>query len=189
VSPYVGLFNFELVPERDMHDALLEAIAEGDAVYTVESDEAYIQLQRILLTSLRRYWVPRYLIHLLNYLPKDVLVILKRECPGDIGLLTQQRKRRCRMTFPRIYSAKPSNDSTPNAASTHATPSAQTPGSQAAKSSTETESDVTLPLHEVPEECEETNTEANEEGEGKIYENEANIQPEDLLSLWGGKTH
>lgn len=242
---YQGAINFTLMPDKDVFDDVVQHTLHGLKVYNVDTDVAFHQLQKLLLTALRQYWVPRFLIHVIKDTSKDILVLLKRESPGDVGLLTMAKRQRHRMTIHQIYSAATSYVSsatpTPRALSTAPsegtsseapTPRAYTPRASSnpatprPKSVVFTESEASLPVSEptlgtgresrvrFPEILEsyrdqesnesEQEKQENEENNDKVdlkgneesdegevdddFEEESNIQPDDLLALWGGKT-
>lgn len=195
--------------EKAFTDDIINISMEKGKPYNAENDVAFAQLQKLLLTALRRYWVPRFLIHVIKITSKDILVLLKRESPGDFGLLTLAKRRRHRMTIRKIYSTPTSCASTPTP-TPHVRSTATTPRP---KSTTITESEVSLPAPEpgresrvrFPDELDgqtekmegevaaevSVSKQVDVEGEGgdtdDEMDRESNIQPADLLALWGGK--
>ncbi|XP_033755035.1 uncharacterized protein LOC117337983 [Pecten maximus] len=141
---YQGTINFTLMPDKDVFDDVLHRTLDGIQVYNVDTDVALQQLQKLLLTALRQYWVPRFLVHVIKVTSKDILVLLKRESPGDVGLLTLSKRQRHRMTIHQIYS-----QSTSRASSAAPTPrTCSNPVTPRPKSVAITESQTSLPVSE-----------------------------------------
>lgn len=96
-----------MIHEKDIEEEILAAVSHMDAQYTVDTLDAFDNLQIILLSALRRYWVPRYFIHLYHTVSPQTLAFLNNETPFDIyTLLPQHRKLRSPVSSPGIYSAK-----------------------------------------------------------------------------------
>ncbi|OWF50105.1 uncharacterized protein LOC110450805 [Mizuhopecten yessoensis] len=201
---YQGKINFTLMSDKDVFDDIIHLALEGGKAYNADTDVAFQQLHKLLLAALRRYWVPRFLIHVIKVTSKDILVLLKRESPGDIGLLTLSRRQRHRITIRQIYSTNTSCASTP-APTPHDRSNPTTPRPKSiAESETFLPASETLGLNDgkIGDEADATKEEDNEkkdlkenevseEEEEEVedeFEEESNIQPDDLLSLWGGKT-
>lgn len=163
-----GKIDFELIPEREIQDEILKAVSKMDILYMVETSDAFDNLQRILLSILRRYWVPRYFIHLYHTVSSETLSFLKRETPFDIGTLAQQRKLRCQIMFPRIYSASRSSPGSPTTPVFLSSDADRLP--EPAYSVTSSDVHVQTPDVEIPSNS-----------------SDRNIEPLELLSLWSGK--
>ena len=156
-----------MIPERDVQDEILQAVTEMDALYAVETSDAFDNLQRVLLSVLRRYWVPRYFIHLYNTVSAQTLTFLMRETPFDIGTVAQQRRLRCQIMFPRIYSASRSSPGSPTTPVFLSCDADRLP--EPAYSVTSSDMHAPTPDVEIPSNC-----------------SERNIDPIELLSLWSG---
>eukprot|EP00105_Crassostrea_gigas_P001305 XP_011413410.2 PREDICTED: regulator of G-protein signaling protein-like [Crassostrea gigas] len=165
---FEGKIDFELIPEREIQDEILKATSEMDILYMVETSDAFDNLQRILLSILRRYWVPRYFIHLYHTVSSETLSFLKKETPFDIGTLAQQRKLRCQIMFPRIYSASRSSPGSPTTPVFLSCDADRLP--EPAYSVTSSDVHAQTPDVEIP-----SNT------------SDRNIEPLELLSLWSGQ--
>lgn len=165
---FLGKIDFELIPEREIQDEILKATSEMDILYMVETSDAFDNLQRILLSILRRYWVPRYFIHLYHTVSSETLSFLKKETPFDIGTLAQQRKLRCQIMFPRIYSASRSSPGSPTTPVFLSCDADRLP--EPAYSVTSSDVHAQTPDVEIP-----SNT------------SDRNIEPLELLSLWSGR--
>ncbi|CAC5396320.1 unnamed protein product [Mytilus coruscus] len=107
-AAFEGKLNFELIPETEIQRQLIEDFGSGNVIYRKNSDDAFQQLQRLILAALRMYWVPRYLLNLLNTVPKQYLAVLKRGTPYDQRALQEQRQMTCHLMFPKIYDANSS---------------------------------------------------------------------------------
>ena len=103
---YSGCLNFDLLPEKDIHDHILKGLEEGDSIYKLETDDALLQLQVVLVDVLKQYWVPRFLLQFRKQASKETMDILTRPAPGDLDYLNQERRLRCRFMFPTIYQVK-----------------------------------------------------------------------------------
>lgn len=136
-------------------------------LYLVETSDAFDNLQRILLSILRRYWVPRYFIHLYHTVSSETLSFLKKETPFDIGTLAQQRKLRCQIMFPRIYSASRSSPGSPTTPVFLSCDADRLP--EPAYSVTSSDVHAQTPDVEIPSNS-----------------SDRNIEPLELLSLWSG---
>ena len=99
----LGTLNFELVPENEVQELIWEGLEADNTIYKVETDEALLQLQVILLDAMKRYWVPRFLLHFRRTTSKETMEILTRPVPGDLDYLNHERRLRCRFMFPTIY--------------------------------------------------------------------------------------
>lgn len=95
--------NFDLIPEEDLQDELIANFAAGNVIYRVNTEDAFKDLQRLILTAIRTYWVPRYLMSILRTTQKAFLAVLKRRTPYEKVALASQRQMRCRLMFPTIY--------------------------------------------------------------------------------------
>ncbi|XP_063441197.1 regulator of G-protein signaling protein-like isoform X2 [Mytilus trossulus] len=104
-AAFEGKLNFELIPETEIQNQLIEDFGSGNVIYRKNSDDAFQQLQRLILAALRMYWVPRYLLNLLKTVPKQYLAVLKRGTPYDQRALQEQRQMTCNLMFPNIYHA------------------------------------------------------------------------------------
>ena len=94
--------NFDLVPEDQVHEIVCQGLEADDSVAEVESDEALAKLQIILLDVMRKYWVPRFILHFKQTASKETMEILTRPAPGDTECLIQERRLLCRFMFPTI---------------------------------------------------------------------------------------
>lgn len=100
----LGKLNFELIPEAALQDKLIEHVSSCRFVHRISTNQAYHDLQRLIMEALRTYWVPRYFIRLVKTIPKkSMAVLLKRELPFDNPALSEQKETRCGMKFPTIY--------------------------------------------------------------------------------------
>ncbi|XP_076113384.1 regulator of G-protein signaling protein-like [Mytilus galloprovincialis] len=102
-AAFEGKLNFELIPETEIQNQLIEDFGSGNGIYRKNSDDAFQQLQRLILAALRMYWVPRYLLNLLKTVSKKYLAVLKRGTPYDQRALQEQRQMTCNLMFPKIY--------------------------------------------------------------------------------------
>ncbi|XP_053401949.1 regulator of G-protein signaling protein-like [Mercenaria mercenaria] len=103
VKVFRGILNFELVPDIDIHQQILDSVTDDTFNSFVESDAALLKLQAILLDALRKYWLPRHLLHIIKTVSKKTLNILKKPLPGDKEYVDLERRFRCRYMFPKIY--------------------------------------------------------------------------------------
>ncbi|KAK3086174.1 hypothetical protein FSP39_014682 [Pinctada imbricata] len=170
---FSGRLNFQLIPEAEVEKELISKVGCDPGPVIVESDEGLIQLQKILLAFLRRYWVPRYVIHLYNTLPKDSLSILNRETPFDITAQSRQRHLRCKLMFPRIYSSKTSAPGSPVTPVFVSNDASQMPTVGA-------ESSLSCQIVQSEEASSFSLPEEHSEKE------DTNLDPQELLALWGG---
>ncbi|XP_052061919.1 regulator of G-protein signaling protein-like [Mytilus californianus] len=102
---FEGKLNFELIPETEIQRQLIKDFGSGNIIYRKNSDDAFQQLERLIVAALRMYWVPRYLLNLLKTIPKQYLAVLKRATPYDQRALQEHRQMTCRLVFPKIYDA------------------------------------------------------------------------------------
>ncbi|XP_062597372.1 regulator of G-protein signaling protein-like, partial [Saccostrea cucullata] len=166
---FEGKMDFELIPEKEIYDEILEAVCQMDVLYTVEPRDAFENLQRILLSALRRYWVPRYFIHLYHIGTPQTIAFLMRETPFDVGTVAQQRKLRCRIMFPRVYSASRSSPGSPT-----------TPVFLSCDADKFPESAYSLTSSDM-------RTQTPDDVEFDTLSPDRNIEPLELLSLWSGQ--
>ncbi|XP_053401944.1 regulator of G-protein signaling protein-like [Mercenaria mercenaria] len=93
----------DFVPKSDIHQQILDSVADNAFHCFVESDEALLKLQTIQLYALRNYWLPRHLLHILQTVNKETLDILMKPASGDVESIGHERRMRCRYMFPTIY--------------------------------------------------------------------------------------
>lgn len=115
----VGTLNFDLTPDKEIEETLTHSLVSDNALVPVNSVDALFNLQQLLLVVLRRYWVPRFILHVLKTTPDDVI---ERLCQCSVGDLEDERKTRCNYLFPEMdVDAKESPaQTTPVFLSTHA---------------------------------------------------------------------
>lgn len=102
VKTFNGFLNFDLVPDEDTQQ-ILDTATENISHSFVASDESLLKMQEVLLNALRKYWLPRHMLHILSSINKETLDKLMRPAPGDVEYLDQERRLRCNFMFPTIY--------------------------------------------------------------------------------------
>ena len=95
--------NFDLVPEDQVHEVVCQGLEADDSVSEVESDEALLRLQVVLLDAMKKYWVPRFILHFKQTASKETMEVLTRPAPGDQDCVSHERRLRCRFMFPNIF--------------------------------------------------------------------------------------
>ncbi|XP_060573658.1 uncharacterized protein LOC132731473 isoform X2 [Ruditapes philippinarum] len=103
VKALYGILKFDLVPENEIQQKIMESVTDTTFHAMIELDTALLKLQTILLNALKFYWLPRHLLHTLKVVNKEGLDILKRPAPVDKESLEHARRLRCRYKFPTIY--------------------------------------------------------------------------------------
>ncbi|VDI26949.1 Hypothetical predicted protein [Mytilus galloprovincialis] len=97
---FEGKLNFDFIPEANIQMELIQTFGSGNVIYRVNSDEAFRDLQNIIVSAMKVYWVPRYVIHLMKTAPKHYLEVLNRETPHDKIAIEKQQQMKCKSLFP-----------------------------------------------------------------------------------------
>ncbi|CAC5396313.1 unnamed protein product [Mytilus coruscus] len=100
---FEGKLNFDFIPETHIQKELIQTFGRGNVIYRVNSDEAFRDLQNLIISAMKVYWVPRYILHLMKTAPKQCLAVLQRETPHDRMAIEKQRQMKCRFMFPKVY--------------------------------------------------------------------------------------
>ena len=60
------------MPDLSVQEAVIDSLLTDNTVQCVDTDEAFLQLQTVLLDALKNYWLPRHLLHILKTTPKVI---------------------------------------------------------------------------------------------------------------------
>ena len=83
---FSGNLNFNLINDDDVGDQQVDKLLGTMEVQCIYSDEALIYMQAILLNALKKYWLPRHIIHIMKNAPQvkqPIPIHYCRECSAS----------------------------------------------------------------------------------------------------------
>ena len=61
--------------DDDLDETQMDNLLGDTEIQSSSTDEALLQMQAVLLKALKTYWLPRYLIHVLQTTPRVIIFL------------------------------------------------------------------------------------------------------------------